>query len=77
VVEHQADLGAGDGVEIERLHPDLQVLDARDVHAPDHQHFVGSLDQREHVVVEHRWKVDDHVTGDLLERSADVHHLAR
>ena len=40
--------------EVERLHPDLQVLDARDVHAADEQHLVGRFDQREHVVVELR-----------------------
>ena len=33
--------------------------------------------QREHVVVEHRRQVDDHVAGDRLQRGADVHHLAR
>ena len=40
------------------LHPDLEVLDARDVHAADEEHVVGRLDDREHVVVEHRRQVD-------------------
>ena len=35
--------------QVERLHPDLEVLDARDVHAADEQHVVGRLDDREHV----------------------------
>ena len=40
--------------EVERLHADLEVLHARDVHAPDEQHVVGGLDQAEHGVVELR-----------------------
>ena len=77
VVQHQLELRAGDGLEVELLHPDLQVLDARDVHAADEQHVVRRLDDREHVLVEHRRQVDHDVTGDRLQRGADVHHLAR
>ena len=46
VVQHQLELRAGDRLEVEGLHPDLEVLDARDVHAADEQHVVGRLDQR-------------------------------
>ena len=44
VVQHELELRARDRLEVERLHPDLQVLDARDVHAADEEHLVGRLD---------------------------------
>src|SRR4051812_2354236 len=77
VVEHELELRARDRLEVQRLHPDLQVLDAGDVHAADEEDLVGSFEQREHVVVERGRQVHDDVTGDRLERGADVDHLAR
>ena len=38
----------------------------------DEEHLVGRFDEREHEVVEDRRQVDDDVTGDRLQRGADV-----
>ena len=46
-VQHEVELVAGQRQEVERLDADLQVLDARDVHARDEQYRVGLYEQRQ------------------------------
>ena len=74
-VEHELQLAAGQREQVERLDADLQVLDARDVHARDEQDVVGLLDQREHDVVEVRRHVDDDEVEHPPQHADDADHL--
>ena len=74
-VEHEAQLRPGQREQTEGLDADLQVLDARDVHARDEEDVVGLFEQREHDVVEVRGHVDDDEGAHRAQHADDAEHL--